>query len=299
MFDGEYDSYFIEAEPEIRQGDVIQFIPQHDVPILATENWVTHLGVVVTANCDLAHDKHGGILSFVPLVPLEVYAANLTIPRIGTQLSELLEKNLRDALPTGKGWPTLGRIYELFSEGESADTISHFFPKTEIHDDVVQLVKEIEACVWWKKAHEKANTWTEVVDAAGNLFVSLRKIKKQKSIPKGDLLRKELRNRILKQLPGDALFLAAPAPEATKGYIAYLRIIREIHFEKIATSAMQERLGGSRIAARRIGRILPLYLHKLTQQMAAVFTAIGLPKPYEEHRDTMLELVLEEWTKNR
>ncbi|MDP9223480.1 MAG: hypothetical protein M3P18_06420, partial [Actinomycetota bacterium] len=87
---------------------------------------------------------------------------------------------------------------------------------------------------------------------------------------------------LLRSLPGDALFLNCLGPEYTSGYVCYLRVLRDIGDPDIAVRP-RERAAGA--PAERIGHLRSPYVYRLTQQLAEVFSSIGLPDEYEQSRD--------------
>jgi len=95
---------------------------------------------------------------------------------------------------------------------------------------------------------------------------------------------KELSSTLL-GLPGDAMFINSLAPDATEGYVAYLRRIHEVSDRNVARTSQF-------VSADylRVGRLLPPYIYALTQQVGSVFGSIGLPPEYEDHRDQTAEL---------
>lgn len=296
-FAGEHDEEFDESARAIQQGDVLEFLRQDVSPLIGAHHWSSHYCVVVTANCDLAHNKHGGLLSVVPIVPLSVYAANIAVPRITEPLVETARADLRRAVPRRSGWPTQERLLELLRDGVDSAAISQFVPEEPEKAEVLELLAPAEACAQWERALKLSTKWEDLVLALGTFLAALHPAKKRRP-DGGQLVRRELKNRLIKSLPGDALFLSALAPGVDDGYVAYLRVLRELTLTQIATSAIEERRASGTIVVRRVGRLAPLYLHRLTQQLAAVFTAIGLPVPYEEHRDVLLGMILEDWTAN-
>ncbi|MGH1345844.1 MAG: hypothetical protein ACRBN8_30045 [Nannocystales bacterium] len=289
-FCGEHDAGFSGFHGEFRQGDVLQYIDGSDA-VVGAEVWTSHLAVIVTANCDLAHEKHGGILSCVPVVPLREYAANVTIPRVVEDSARRTDAELRKTVPATEGWTTVDRLYELLREGETPSGLSKYLPRDAQTGALQRLLLIAESCVLCETALEASSSWPTILSTFGKLLLNLSQAKNPSA---ETLVRKELRSRLLKSLPGDALFLAAPARHLEDGYIAYLRIIREVRLDQIATSPVEERRRPG-VRARRVGCLRPTYLHRLTQQMAAVFTSIGLPGLYEEHRAALSDLTFDEW----
>jgi hypothetical protein len=90
----------------------------------------------------------------------------------------------------------------------------------------------------------------------------------------------------VKFLPGDALFLHSLGAGLTSGYVVYLRRITNVNDDQVAVRAHE--LDDPDRIARRISRLASPYVYRLTQQLGQVFSAIGLPGPYEESRNQFL-----------
>lgn len=287
---GEFDETFDELDPEIRQGDVVQLIhPAEEGP---ESEWASHLGVIVTANCDLVYGKHAGLLSYVPIVPIAVYLRLLMLPRILASVLADAERSVHEALPEGPGVPTADRVMELVSLGESTSGLFADVDDGENADVAVECFRmAFEAA----RSYDTRDSFEEAIRKVDELFAGLRKVRGKPAQPVGAQLGKELRSRLVKSLPGDCMFFAQPTQGHPSGHVAYLRLIREVREDRIATSAVSERKLGDAIAARRVGRLQLLYLHRLTQQMAQVFTEIGLPADYEQSRDGTLSANMESW----
>lgn len=297
-FDGEYDALYNERDPQIRQGDVFQFFTGPGPRPRSGDDWAAYFGVAVTANCDLVHGKHAGVLSYAPVVPVNVYASLIALPRVMERLRRQAEASLQDILPVGGNWPTLDRLLEMVGLGETVENIRRVLPASDDTDAVVKCVGKVAACAPWRRNVERATATThdEVFSIAADVLARLRDAEGSRKKPsRSDLLRSELRNNLLKQLPGDALFLSKVSQSDAEGYIAYLRLIREISVSRIATSPVMESRMGEEVVARRIGRLSTLYVHRLLQQMASVFTDIGLPSDYETHRDRTIDGLIHRW----
>jgi hypothetical protein len=292
-FAGEFDSTFVDADDDIRQGDLLQLVTQAADD---RDEWESHFGVIVTADCDLAFGKHGGVLSYVPIVPLDVYTRLIAVPRILDAEMTQAQARLAEALPGDEGWPTLGRLIELIALGESAETVVGLLPASDETEAVGKCVARIAAAAQARSSYDQSLAIHDCVAHADRLMTAVRAIEGHKPLPEGALVKKELRARLLKQLPGDCLFLGRLTGSDDKGYAAYLRLVREISHDAIARSAVEERRIAETVKARRIGRLQLIYLHRLAQQMAQVFTDIGLPTEYESHRDGALDATIDHWS---
>lgn len=288
-FDGEYVE-LDDPDADIEQGDILDFLSAEE----ETEgDWGSHFGVVVTANCDLVHKKHGGILSYVPVVPLQVYARAVTLPHLVDGERQKRRTQLVDTVPPN-GWPTHQRLAEMIELGQGVDGVASMLPEDEAAPDVLLALRRLETCLQAERGCRTATSVEAAIVAVRQMQCSLREIDGQKP-PKTVSLLKDLAGRLTKTLPGDALFLGRLSPTDDRGYIAYLRLIREVRHDSIATSAVAERRMGQAPAARRVGRLALVYQHRLAQQMARVFSDIGLPEPYEQNWTEVIGMQTEMW----
>jgi hypothetical protein len=281
-------SAFAECEPDfkgrredgLRQGDVLQLI-HHD----SAHDRDGYLGVVVTANCDLAFGKHDGLLTYVSVVPFAFYVAGVTIPRvIETELAQE-RKKLREQI---EDQLLADRILEMVDLGSytrqeilirgSVDrlpsgvtrTLNKIFSGT---DAVDTIRREADPGGAFKTLHNLSEQWDDIEGKQGRFLPRWRK---------------DLIDRSTKRLPGDAMFFNLIVPRLTGGHIAQLRVLRSVDDSAVALSPIDERRSPQTFNARRVARLQTLYIHKLVQQMSQVFADIGLPVPYEEAREELL-----------
>ena len=84
-------------------------------------------------------------------------------------------------------------------------------------------------------------------------------------------------------------------PSVDEGHIAYLRLIREIRDHQISRTPVEEMRAKGSLVARRIARLSLIYLHRLTQKTAMVFTDIGLPTEYENNHGRTVADNITKW----
>ncbi len=285
---GEYNPNFEKSDPALRQGDVINFLQDMHLSPHDPQQWSSHLGVIVTADCDLAHRKHAGTLSYIPAVPTHIYSALIAFPRMAERIRNSTVKKLRASLPSTAGWPTFERILEMTLQGKSSEHIARFLPDHSEKAKLNQYVSILEHHERWRLSYDAGKTWEELLAATKDLLAgrALANGANAKKVDPEKLLRVEMGNLLHSNPPGDVMFLTSPAHHFV-GFMAYLRLIREIPLTQIALSAYQE-FTEPNLIARRVGRLRTRYLHRLTQKMAAVFTDIGLPDEYDESRELIL-----------
>lgn len=288
-FDGEYVE-FDDPDGGIGQGDILDLVTTG----APDDDWGSYFGVVVTANCDLVHRKHGGVLSYVPVVPVHAYARAVTIPRMVTASVQQCRSQISDAVPEGAGWPSADRLVEMIEIGVGVDAAIASLPSGDSAEDVALELRRLQECLDAHTACEGVGSIEEGIEIVDKMSASLREIEGRKPLKLESLL-KDLAGRLTRTLPGDALFLGHLSPNVTSGYVAYLRLIREIRHDAIATSAVAEGRMTEPPAARRVGRLGLVYQHRLAQQLARVFSDIGLPEPYEENWSEVITTHTERW----
>jgi len=266
---GEFE--IIDDPRPVRQGDIIFWEKQ-------SSPWEV-LGIIITGDCDIDKNKYGEIFSYVPLLPLEDYWRLLTLP---SKISHFLSAKLRPSLI--EKMKSIPGKYHSEANALSEDAIIDLLTDNEPRDTLNKLeVPQNEHAMYlpsmnaFKKAYIEsgARTLTELVA----LLVELREATGAKQVNRESIL-KELADSV-RQLPGDAFFVGRVSPKHSEGYVAYLRVIRELKPEMLALQPKDL----IHAHCRRIARLKQPYIHRLTQQLAQVFADIGLPKEYEDARN--------------
>jgi hypothetical protein len=282
------DDFMIECEEledpslPIRQGDVLEWLDSDQDDL-----W-RRFAIVVTADCDLAYQKHAGLLACVPLLPHEDYLALFPLPaRLGRAKDKLLERTY-----------ALVRGYQAENRPDyplalSDQAIASWIDSVGTED----IIRELQV-----NDQKRADELTSVVgairgcsqaSAAGGFSAQLDALATALIVTQGkstfderrSLLARELLDQ-LGRLPGDAIFLHALSPRHRQGYVAYLRALVNVQDATVARSVRD--LNDATTSAKRIARLGSPYVFHLTQALGHVFSAIGLPSSYEESRDAFI-----------
>jgi hypothetical protein len=285
---GEYDSDFDEASESLRQGDVLEILD----PAGLVRSGIA-LGVVVTANCDLEWQKHGGIVTYVPVVPVFSYVRDFFVPSLVEDSYLDIEKKIKTMFRGAERVEVGDRVLELVALGRPAESALGLLENS--HGDYRLFADMVNLLVLYRDARlalENARSDEECVSAVQALGASAGKY----NVPshKKFKVHAKLKSRFEK-FPGDCLYLGSMSPTHQGGHVALLRLIRQVRQAEIALKATDERRRREAIVARRASRLDTIYCHRLVQQMAGVFTDIGLPKEYEDAREVKLKKHLDEW----
>lgn len=267
-----------DADP-LRQGDVFRWLDPGDDP------WRT-FGIIVTADCDIVQEKHRGVLSYVPLLRLLDYLRLFYLPR---RLGRALDRCFQE---------TCDRAHRLqseyaaeFSEPLSEAAIDGWLRREAgeaIADDLgVPIGPDRDAFValvdLWRSCYDALDQQGFEQQVKACVAFGAR-VSGDHGAAEQRLWR-ETQDHI-EQLPGDAFFVGSLGSSLADGYIAYLRLVREVRDTQIALKPAD--LSRTDVLAQRISRLTSPYVYRLTQQLADVFAAIGLPAAYEANRAELL-----------
>jgi len=112
---------YVDPAHPLSQGDVVRRVQDADI-------W-DRFAIVVTADCDLAHNKHRGQLTCVPVVPLRDYLATYYLPmklrelegRLSEQLVALIRAAQRDNYKKHTNPISIGRAEQWVLETSPKD----------------------------------------------------------------------------------------------------------------------------------------------------------------------------------
>jgi hypothetical protein len=251
----------------LRQGDLFEWVGAfRDRP------W-RELGVIVTADCDMANNKIADVVSFVPLLTFEDYIWHFwREKRFSTQRDRALQElgsfiNKR-LLKLGKAEISTDAARD-WAERETDESLGAALQITDSN-----LKTKLET-VWG--LFSDLNTLLNAHDCDLQLLAKAAEHLKKSGQSANDFLALEFQNN-LANLPGDVFYLSQVRREQG-GAFAMLRQIRQCDRFDIAVEPDQIRFGEAK--ARRIARLRPTFKYGLTQQLARVFSDIGLPASYD------------------
>jgi hypothetical protein len=289
MFEGaaEDTEFVVECEElgdpstPLRQGDVLEWLGDH------TDPW-RRFAIVVTADCDLAHQKHAGLLACVPVLAHEDYLALFPLPaRLAKAKAKLLER----AVALIRGYQEANR--PDFPVAMSDDAIAGWIDAVEA-DEIAEQLRVTEE----KTARQLVDVVTAIktcsrAASTGGLDPQLDALTTAWLVTQGKSTFEERRPALARELldhlgrlPGDAIFLHGLSPYLRTGYVAYLRAIVNVDEGTVARRVPD--LRDASAAAKRIARLTSPYVFHLSQALGQVFSAIGLPSRYETSRDAFI-----------
>ena len=265
----------------LRQGDILEWLNDGSDP---WRRWA----IIVTADCDLAHQKHAGLLACVPVLTHEDYLALFSLPsKLDRARAKLLERvfglvrrhqaenrpefSIEMSDEAIVAWLDAVDAEEIVRELRVTDE-----KQAKVLGDVVAAVQQCSRPFGPIDSQIDALTTAWLVTQGKSTFEDRRPV-----------IAREVLDQ-LAGLPGDAIFLHALSEHDRGGYVAYLRAIMNVDEETVARRVPD--LRDATMSSKRIARLTAPYVFHLTQALGQVFSAIGLPTGYESSREAFISL---------
>lgn len=273
----------LEDLDSVAQGDVFQWVD-------AERPWKTY-GVVVTADCDLAREKHGGLISYVPaMLSHDFIWARWRIERFGSELQQHLEKSARRIsvrLPPGSGGADVSAdAIRSWLGRAGVDGVLNDMGVTTPGDraNIANVLRPTEVLL--KLMSEK------IPDLM--LLRAAYAVVKPASADNPKLIAADIQ-KSWNSLPGDLFHIpGVPAVKDAEGHSLFLHLRHIRQVPAGALSARPDVLRSGKATCKRVARISAPFRYAMTQALGRVFTDIGLPESYEIRCKDAAELFLHE-----
>jgi hypothetical protein len=237
------------------QGDILEMVDEHG------ERADPPYGIVINADCDLAHCKIDGVISYIPVFPFETYFVKFWIPAF----ADLRRKELVDAIAQRCALKTdlNDPLCEWLKE-ETADAVAQKISSTysvKLHD-LKDKMKELSLIV-----NTNSFDWG-----------LLETLISQQQGAKDEVLARYAK-RALKNLGDGHFFLNEIHGLSNVGFVARMRRIYSVDAECIFPSRSEfiSRSKNSPLHGVRIAKLTNLYRFKVAQLFALQYSRIGLP----------------------
>ncbi len=278
-----YEFENLEDLDAVAQGDVFEWVD--------TERPWRTFGVVVTADCDLAREKHGGFISYVPAMLSDDFIwTRWRIERFGGELKQHLEKSGRRVsgrlASAGQAAEVSADAIRSWLERSGADGVLNDLGVTAPCDraNLANVLKPAEVLITLMSK--------EVPDL--KLLKSAYEVVKPASKSNPQLIAADIQ-KSWNSLPGDVFHIpGVPGQNADQkdSLFLHLRHIRQVQAE--ALSARPDELRTGKATCKRVARMSAPFRYAMTQALGRVFTDIGLPEAYETRCKGAAELFLHE-----
>lgn len=269
-----------DSSTELRQGDILRI--EH-----SQSGHLPDMGVIINADCDLAHNKTDGVIAYLPIYPFPTFLEHFWIPAYLSNVRTDSTKQVLDLLDL--------REEEQPSEYENL----HSWLATSLPEELAGRLlangqvkkKNLDALLMHLcRLHTCLNSQARPLEA----FASICRNEKD---PKAHA---EKQITTAKKNMGDGHFFVSDICGcADIGFVIRMRRIYTIDADRCFTStaAQLASSNGTTTTALRVARFTKLYQFKIAQLFAQQFSKIGLPDEISELSDLAIADLVSKITK--
>jgi hypothetical protein len=273
----------VDAARPIRQGDVLKRV-HNDGFVMLT--------VVVTADCDIANGKLGDAgLACVQLTPLADYMLG---DHAQTTARRQLKKRFEKAAEwINRRWLLKDSQNVALTEENVRTWIMTSLPE-EIESDLALPTDDKNSFI--KREAPALRLAQTLLDAPIDRYSAIDALRaiQSKTTSRSEQLKTLFGSLDPRDLPLDMFYVSSVPGEPGFGFIAKLRALSFIPFDRCFTSMVAAKDVHNSFV--RVGRLAPTFRHALAQQFGMLFARIGMPKDYEIDRDAAFTLVADQIT---
>lgn len=271
----------IDDTEEVRQGDIIRKLSRDTGKTEA-------LGIVITADCDIAQRKAGERYTWLEIVPMGTYIEG---PWAREQLRKLSEKRSKAICETldsqirklqpGLAALTRESLAQWLRSKSAEEIIESITGEAPAKDS--KPLRDLQAFALTVTADE-SNSPLSRLRAAWTLFGTDEKSQLE-----------NMRNAFKDGGGFQDYFVLPELPQqAGLGFVVMLRSMWTIMAYDLYLSEQDARIRDRPDAFHRLGRLNDGIRFSITQKMAFLFSRIGMPKTFESACETAAELTFEE-----
>ena len=278
---------YLSPDAPIGQGD-----------IFAWGNWSERdewdqFGMVVTADCDIAHDRASNFLTYLPILSLAAYVKLVWVRQ---RIAKLLVQHQRQTseeihrlhLKLNPGATKLESVVSnrwiIQSTNELILKALNVSEKKEITNitKLLEVYRSLEAASRGDTMGDLVQTYCEIRASKQSIPTTRAK----------EIVARDMHSDVVQNLPLECFFLTSLPQIDALGFIVMLRHIQPIKPQTLTASYTEAK--GLDNRAYRLGRLSPTFKYALTQKFGTLFSRIGLPVDYEEWQDAIAQEVSSE-----
>lgn len=276
----------IDDTEEVRQGDIIrQLNPKNGL----TER----LGIVITADCDIAQKKNGERYTWLEIVPMAAYVEGPWAQEQLRKLSEKRSKGVLDYLNAQirKRDPSLTALTHealvLWLRSKSAEEIlASTTGKSPAAGD--KQLSDLQAFALTVSSDENESAFSRL-KGAWTLYGTDEKSQQE-----------SVRNAFKDSGGFQDYFVLPELPRETGlGFVVMLRSMWSLMANDLYLTEQDARINDRPDAFHRLGRLNDGIRFSITQKLAFLFSRIGMPTTFESACETAAELTVEEYFKKK
>lgn len=274
----------IEDTEEVRQGDIIR-------KLHPKTGEVEQLGIVITADCDIAQRKAGERYTWLEIVPMAAY---IEVPWAEEQMRKLAEKRSKAIcehlngqirkLQPGLTALTHESLVQWLRSRTAEEILASATGQVPTADS--KPLRDLQGFALTVSADENQSAFSRL-KAAWTLF-GVEERSQQENV----------RNAFKDGGGFQDYFVLPELPRQTGlGFVVMLRSMWTIMAPDLYLTEQDARIHDRPGAFHRLGRLNDGIRFSITQKLAFLFSRIGMPKTFESACETAAELTVEEFFK--
>lgn len=275
------DCEHVDATLPVRQGDVLKRV--------RGDGRIT-LVIVVTADCDIANEKFGE--AGLACVQLDLLADHVLGEHARSLAQGQLKKRFEKAAEwINKRWSQKDPENVALSEEHVRAWILASTPE-EIEAELSLPVDDKKSFI--KRESAALRMAQNFIDAPADRYSAIDALcaLQTQTTSRSAQLKSVFGTLDPKDLPLDLFYVSSVPGEAGLGFVAKLRALTFIPFDRSFTS--MDAAKDAENSFVRVGRLGPTFRHALAQQFGMLFARIGMPKTYEQDRDAAFGLIADQ-----
>lgn len=274
----------IEDTEDVRQGDIIR-------KLNPKTGETEQLGIVITADCDIAHRKAGERYTWLEIVSMAAYVEGPWAQEQLRKLSEKRSKGVCDHLngqirkrQPGLTALTHESLVQWLRSKTAEEILASATGKAPTSDD--KPLRDLQGFALTVSADETQSAFSRL-KAAWTLFGVDEKTQQE-----------NVRNAFKDSGGFQDYFVLPELPRQTGlGFVVMLRSMWSIMASDLYLTEQDARIHDRPDAFHRLGRLNDGVRFSITQKLAFLFSRIGMPKTFESACETAAELTVEEFFK--
>jgi hypothetical protein len=260
------ESDAVRKDDPLHQGDIFEFINKKSL-------WEDY-GIIITTDCDIAWCKNSDVYSYCPIIKLKEYFYQIYLPK-QIEYNKILEK-VKGIIDKQNG---------NNNKGVDISSINQWIKDRGIEgalEDINIKTDDMRSAVSFLYDSDKGLCTIQVFLRYRNILDSKSENNKEIKI-----LENKFRNHII-NLKGDLFYINYIHGVNEIGYIVNLRRIGRFSRENISISSYDN---GEKVYLKRIAKMVSPFNYRITQNVAQMFSDIGLPEDYEDDRNSTIDIM--------
>lgn len=266
---------------DIRQGDIIRKIDSQSGEI--------NMGVIITADCDIAQKKAGGRYTWLEILPMSSYIDGLWSETLLRKLAEKRAKTICEPLnaqirklDSGLADLVPDTLFKWLKESSPEKIILDIFGTT--HSPESKVFKDLKGLALTVGVDDKKTSAFCRLKNAWDLFGT-----------KEDAQQEIVRAAFKDGGGFQDYFVLPELPNAPGiGFIVMLRSMSTVMAADLFLTEQDARINDCPDAFYRLGRLSDGVRFAITQKMAFLFSRIGMPKTFESACEAATEVMVED-----